>query len=220
MEILSKIISAGDKCFDIGANMGLKTSKMLELGAYVLCVEPQVSCYNFLTEKFKNNNKVSTVNLGCGSSIRKDIIKISSHHTLSSMSEDFINQTSKERFVGFSWDSQEEIQLVTLDSLIEKYGIPHFCKLDVEGYEPEVLKGLSNPINYISLEFVPELKNKSFECIDLLLNIGKYVFNYSEGESGTFEFSEWTDKESIITYLRGKNDFKISFGDLYAKLIT
>lgn len=220
MEILSKIISEDDLCFDIGANMGSKTSKMLELGARVLCVEPQISCYNSLSEKFKSNDRVNIVNLGCGSSTRKDTIKISSHHTLSSMCQDFINETSKERFVGFSWDSQQEIQLVTLDSLIEKYGIPHFCKLDVEGYEPEVLKGLTNPINFISLEFVPELKNKSFECIDLLLNIGKYVFNYSEGESGTFEFAEWIDKESMITYLEGKNDFKISFGDLYAKLIT
>jgi FkbM family methyltransferase len=217
MEIFREIIRSGDLCFDIGANLGNKTQEMSDLGSFVVSIEPQIDCYAHLKNRFANNPNVTIVNYACGSSNRKDIMNISSAHTLSTMSDSFIKETSKERFTGTSWDKKIEIELVTLDSLINIYGVPRFCKIDVEGYEVEVLKGLSHPIPFISLEFVPELKKNSFECIDSLLKIGEYVFNYSEGESGFFEFSNWINSKDIINYLLEKNDFKNSFGDIYAK---
>jgi FkbM family methyltransferase len=219
METLKQIIRIGDLCFDIGANLGNKTQEMLDLGSSVLSIEPQENCYLHLKNRFIGNSNINVVNYGCGSSNRKDIINISSSHTLSTMSDSFIKETIKERFTGTTWDKKKEIELVTLDYLIDIYGLPRFCKIDVEGYELEVLKGLSIPVEFISLEFVPELKNNSFECIEYLLKIGEYVFNYSEGESGIFEFSNWINSKDLIKYLLEKNDFKNSFGDIYAKKI-
>ena len=40
-----------------------------------------------------------------------------------------------------------------LDKAIEQYGVPAFCKIDVEGFEAEVLKGLSHPISTLILEY-------------------------------------------------------------------
>ena len=39
-----------------------------------------------------------------------------------------------------------------------------FVKIDVEGFEYEVLKGLSTPVPYLSFEFVPECRGIAFNC--------------------------------------------------------
>jgi FkbM family methyltransferase len=217
MEILKQILNKGDLCFDIGSNMGDKTQQMLNLGAKVVSVDPQKECFEFLSKRFEGNDNVIPVNFGCGPSRERGIIKISSHHTLSTMSEEFMMETTKERFQGVKWEREERVEILTLDDLIDLYGVPRFCKIDVEGYESEVLKGLSKQIEYLSLEFVPELKHKSFECMKILEGLGRYSFNYSEGESGIFEFNEWVDQDFMVEYLKRNNDFRISFGDLYAK---
>lgn len=216
MEIFNQIISEGDLCFDVGANNGMKTETMISLGAKVVCVEPQTNCYNHLVGRFGDNTNVSIENKALGESEGVGNIFISNAHTLSTMSQSFMSETTKERFVGHSWDSKQEVSVTTLDSLINKYGIPKFCKIDVEGFEVDVLKGLSHPISFLSIEFVPELKSNTFECIEMLSKIGNYKFNYSEGESGEFSFKENIDKDSIIEFLSKNNDYKVSFGDLYA----
>jgi FkbM family methyltransferase len=216
MEIFNKIVSNNDLCYDVGANNGNKTESLLSLGARVVCVEPQSGCYQHLVSKFNGNQNVNIENTALGKSDGVGSIHISQAHTLSTMSESFMSETTKERFVGNSWNSQEEVKITTLDYLISKYGIPKFCKIDVEGFEVEVLKGLSQPIPFLSIEFVPELKSNTFECIEMLSKLGDYKFNYSEGETGVFSFEEHVSKEEIIEFLSKNNDYKVSFGDLYA----
>ena len=58
MEIFNKIVSIGDLCYDIGANNGIKTESLLNLGAKVVCVEPQLGCYEHLVSKFNNNQNI------------------------------------------------------------------------------------------------------------------------------------------------------------------
>lgn len=49
MEFYSQFIEKHDLCFDVGANMGSKTSKFLKLGAKVVSIEPQEACLkNFI----------------------------------------------------------------------------------------------------------------------------------------------------------------------------
>ena len=50
------------------------------------------------------------------------------------------------------------------DNMISRYGSPEFTKIDVEGYEFEVLNGLSQPIKTISFEFTSEEKKQAFAC--------------------------------------------------------
>jgi len=219
MEIYKNILKKDALCFDIGANIGNKSETFLAYSKKVICVEPQLNCALKIKNRFVNNDNVIVVNKGCGPNIGKSMLFVSNrYNTLSTMSEKFIETTKKERFNGVSWDSSIEVDVTTLDALIDEYGLPHFCKIDIEGYESEVLKGLTQTIPYISVEFTPELKEKTFECIDILIKIDKdYLFNYSEGESEIFTFDTWLKPDEMKEFLSKNNDFKISFGDLYAK---
>lgn len=219
MEIYKKILKKDGLCFDIGANIGNKAETFINYFDKVICVEPQPNCSLKIKDRFSNRPNVIVVNKACGSEVGKSVLFVSNRfNTLSTMSEKFIETTKKERFNGVSWDSSIEVDVTTLDVLIAEYGLPHFCKIDIEGYEPEVLKGLSKAIPYVSVEFTPELKEKTFECIDILLKIDEgYLFNYSEGESEVFTFDNWLTASDMKEFLFKNNDFKVSFGDLYAK---
>src|SRR5262249_60695009 len=56
---------------------------------------------------------------------------------------------------GAIWDETAaiEVNVVTLDSLIDEFGVPDYIKIDVEGFDLEVLRGLSQPIALLSVEF-------------------------------------------------------------------
>lgn len=219
MNLFNELNLKNELCFDVGANVGNKTEKFLSLGASVVCIEPQEYCVSILNSKFSNNEKVKIVKSALGSSNDTKTMFISNEHTLSTMSADFMLETTKHRFKNTVWQKEETINVSTLDNMIENYGVPKYCKIDVEGYEVEILKGLSKQIKYISIEFVPELKQKTFQCIDTINKLGNYRYNYIDGESENFVFDEWVKSEEIINFLANNNDFEISFGDLYAKLL-
>lgn len=218
MNIYSQILKENDLCFDVGANSGNKTQEMLNYGVKVVCLEPQSKPFEYLNNKFNNNDNVILINKAVSDFVGDSEIFISNANTLSTMSNEFIEKTSQLRFKGVAWNHKELIKTTTLDELIKTYGCPKFCKIDVEGYELQVLNGLNEKIPFISIEFVPELKNNTFSCIEKINFISNCEFNYSEGESMVFTFDNWLSKEEMIDFLSKNNDFEVSFGDVYIKM--
>ena len=75
------------------------------------------------------------------------------------------------------WESTAYVPVTTLDELVTTHGRPDFCKIDVEGYEPEVLSGLSQPLPVIQFEFHGELMADAAACLDKLETLGMRRFN-------------------------------------------
>jgi FkbM family methyltransferase len=221
MKIFNNIISQEDLVFDVGSNIGDKSEIFLNLGANVVGFEPQHECYFYANSRFQNNPKYKGENLAIDTKQGVSVMYIASYHSISSMSQKFIEESKKERFQGYNWDNQREIQTNTLDNMIEKYGTPVFIKIDIEGYELNALKGLTKPISIISVEFNPELCENTIECIEYIdsLNESNTIFNYGYRNDEYFKYDEWVSKEIIIEYLRSVNDFKFEFGDVYCKKI-
>lgn len=69
--------------------------------------------------------------------------------------------------------------MTTLDDVIAEYGVPGFCKIDVEGYESNVLEALSKRIPYISFEYCHEFLVDSVRCLDYLERLGVIQLNYA-----------------------------------------
>ena len=227
LRFYSQFISKGDLCFDIGANIGNRTEVFLRLGATVVAVEPQDICMQKLLNKYGNNNKVFLVHKALGAKEGKGNLILSNSHTVSSMSKEWIDcvKNSDMFFTStsaFQWHKTVSVPITTLDKLIKKYGNPIVCKIDVEGFEYQVIKGLSQPVKMISFEFTPTSKfiNLAIKSIKHLSSIGNVKFNYSFGESMTFALSNWVDKEKICNILLSI-PYKTAFsGDIYARFIA
>ena len=64
------------------------------------------------------------------------------------------------------------LRVTTLDRLIESYGVPAFIKIDLEGYELQVLQGLSRSVRGISFEFFAERLQQTKLCVGRLTDLG------------------------------------------------
>ncbi len=213
-------IKKNDLCFDVGANVGNRITPLLKLGAKIVAVEPQESCYKVLKQKF--GKKVEIVTKGLGKSEGIENFHISNASTISSFSNEWINSVKNNRFKEYNWDKVIKVEMTTLDKLIQKYGLPIFIKIDVEGYELDVLKGLTKPINLISFEYtVPEQINKVFECIEQIeKNDSNIECNYSIGESMILEFQIWQSVEKMKKHIITKEFINSRVGDVYVRIIN
>jgi FkbM family methyltransferase len=208
--------------FDVGLNLGNKADAYLSRGAKVIGFEPQKDCFDYAMNRFsfyKSISSFSAENIALSDSIGVADFYRSSQHVLSSMSTEFIQESEKQRFKGCTWNTKIQVPTSTLDKKIEQYGQPKYIKIDVEGFEYNVLKGLTNPVDYISIEFTPELYSNSEKCIDYLhdLNQGECEYNYVYRENDHYYFDSWQNIESIKNYLSNVNDFVYEFGDIYIK---
>lgn len=213
----ARFIKKGDLYFDVGANMGNRTEAFLKLGATVVAIEPQENCLLTLRERFCDNPSFILVDKALAETEGENEFFISNAHTLCSMSPTWIAHVRERNFFeGCTWDNKTVVPTTTLDTLIAAYGRPVFCKIDVEGSEYDVLRGLSQPINVISLEYTMGIIDPTINCIRYLSSLGNVRFNYSEGESMCLALSDWLKRDEIIDIIAKLPD-NVLFGDVYAK---
>ena len=156
--------------FDVGANGGGKAVIFAEAADRVLCVEPDPAAVRILRARFAKSKKVDVVDKGVGSAIGSFPFHVfgdaDGGNTFSkkwSASPGVLGESNRpdkepERVI--------DVAVVTLDSLIEQFGKPSYIKIDVEGFELEVLKGLTQPVNLISIECaLPKFTNETLQCL-------------------------------------------------------
>ncbi len=214
----SAIAGPGELVFDVGANVGNRTKVFLRLGARVIAIEPQPSCASLLAEAFGADPRVTLVREALGAAPGMARMRLSEATTISSMSSNWIEAVrSSGRFASYRWDRTISVPVTTLDALIERHGAPVFIKIDVEGFEFEVLKGLSRPVRLVSFEFTPECAETALSCIARLELLGFSQFNYSAEETMRFESAEWSSASDLCTRLEAlRGDVRV-FGDVYAR---
>ena len=175
----SQFIQPNDLCFDIGAHLGNRSDAWLSMGAKVVAVEPQPACISFLKKKLSKFEQFTLIEKAVGKEKGQAVLHISSlTPTVTTLANDdwraMINDSS-----GFevSWDKTLEVEVITLNDLIHQYGLPVFCKIDVENFELEVLQGLDFAIPTLSLEFFSKTPELTLACIKRLEEMGPYEFN-------------------------------------------
>lgn len=219
-EFYSQFLKKGELYYDVGANLGNRIEPVLKIGAKVVAIEPQETCYKFLEKKY--GSRIQLVKKGLGEKEEVKEFFMSGSHTISSFSRNWIESVKKSgRFSQYKWDKKKLIEIITLDGLIEKYGTPKFIKIDVEGYELEVLKGLSKPVNFISFEYtVPEQTSLAISCIEQISKIaaGHIECNYSKGESMKWANESWLSADGMIAFIKSEKFEKPGFGDIYVRL--
>ncbi len=212
-------IQPGDLCFDLGAHVGSRLRAWLPLDARVLAVEPQPECMALLRRWFGDHPSITLVEqaVGAASGIAELFVSPRTP-TVTSLSPDWIAAVRQDpSFERVRWDYTVMVSVTTLDRLIAEHGEPAFCKIDVEGYELEVLKGLTQPIRALSFEYLRADLDAARACVAYLAALGPYEFNGSVGEAQRMRSTIWLDAPACLTWLDTLAGLGGS-GDLYARL--
>jgi FkbM family methyltransferase len=214
--LYGSIIRAGDLVFDVGANIGDYAETFADdLGAAVVAVEPDPRNMAILKKRF-GNRRVHLEECALGRmegtadlilSDRRDV-PVGDGSTVSTLSQEFaISETGH-------LGNRIPVRVRTLDAIAAQYGIPQFVKIDAEGFDAEILRGMSFHPTMVSFEFLPANLSIARDCISLLPGRS---FNLTIGEESQFAFDQWVEGASILDAI-GKIPQSIFYGDVFAKI--
>jgi FkbM family methyltransferase len=179
----------GNLIFDIGANQGYKTDIFLRLGARVVAVDPDEESQESLRQRFLKY-RLTPKRVDIEGKAVSDAISIktmwidapgSAKNTLNPKWVETLRTDPKRFGQRLDFAGVKQVETVTLEKLMATHGIPFFIKIDVEGHEPSVLRGLNRPVPYLSVEVnLPEFKLEGLQCIKILHEIAADgQFNYA-----------------------------------------
>jgi FkbM family methyltransferase len=211
------LLPAGATCFDVGANIGAKSEALLRAGAArVVSFEPCPPAARELKARCGWFGNWSIVEAALGSA--------SAVAVLYSNAQD---SAKSSLLPGWSRDhgARYHVPVVTLDAAIQCFGRPDFCKIDTEGWEPEVLKGLSRAIPLIAFQFhlSGEGAQKAVDCLRLLQRLGSAVVNVTPAETPILHFTEWRPLEEFAEWFPGDLRQALPgdpYGDIWVKTKT
>lgn len=171
--------------FDIGANCGKVTDLLWDRGYNVISIDADTRSYDKLIEKYNNNPDVTVLNYAVAN---KDDELIDFYQcnwsVASSASEQWVFNG---RFTRKKKWTKTQVKTITLDTLIKQYGKPDLVKVDVEGYEWEVLRGLNQKVGRIMFEWSEEIFVNTVMISAHLQSLGYSKWYYSDRDTLIFD---------------------------------
>ena len=216
---LSEVPSRSRLAFDIGSHVGDRIGSFRRCGARVVALEPQPDCARVIREIHGCDGAVSLEEAACGPKPGTLTLHVNSRNpTVTTASADFVRSADGAGgWEGQVWDRTIEVPVTTLDRLVARHGKPAFVKIDVEGFEADVLAGLTDPVAALSFEFTTIQRDVACACLARLLEIGPYRFDVALGESHQLHFGRFVTADEMSRHIEALPHAANS-GDVYAVL--
>ena len=204
-----QFIQAGDLCFDVGGNIGAKAEAMLGAGARVVCFEPQPHCLREIKARCGPSHRLIAIQAAVGAAPGKAELYVSRNSAVTTLKADLAREVVE----------RIETPVVSLDQAIAEHGVPRFCKIDVEGYELEVLRGLSQRIPVLSLEYHVDERDvaKTWECLERLATFGTYRLNATNGECLDWFAERWMTVDEFRDVFPERLRRPMGYGDIFLR---
>lgn len=217
-ELWRGMLEPGSLVFDVGANRGDMTRSLLLAGAgHVVAVEPQPRLASLLRARFPRRQVSVFEGVLSEPGRRSATLRFGDAHVLASVDSEFIERTGSGRFQRHRWTESREVVSSTWDELTAIHGKPSFAKIDVEGHEESVLKGMSvAPERGLCVEVMSELRHRLPSLVGRLAEAGLDVFNLSGEASFRLGTERWLGPREAIDRFGRELESDGSWGDLYA----
>ena len=203
--------SFGDRAviFDVGANVGDKAEVFRRTAHSVVCCEPDASGARFLRQRFARDPRVTVLESAVsdteGTLTFLRFEARSALNTVNAKWADLLCDQEQPRFDRAQKPPQSvAVTSVTLDGLIARYGVPSYVKIDVEGHENSVLKGLTRKVPLLSFEVnLPEFRAETLDCIASLEAMHPAArFNYTDATRATHFAGTWSTATEFAQWIR------------------
>jgi FkbM family methyltransferase len=172
--------------FDIGSNIGKWSLENLNNCTKIIAIEASPNTFNKLINNTKNTNKIICLNYAVCNS-EKEFIEFynCSADTLSTINKDWLDSEISRFYKQFNYNIIN-CKTITIDKLIQEYGIPELIKIDVEGGEFECLSSLTQKVNNLCFEWASETNDITFKCLDYLKTLGYNEFSIQFEDNYTY----------------------------------
>lgn len=182
MSSIEHLIGDAKISLDVGANIGVFSVWLSQFSDFVHAFEPAPNNILEFKETIRNNKVKNVLLHECAvgeknETITLNISECSGHHTVAS------KHLSK--FIAV-----HRVEMITIDHFCLKHSLAHvdILKIDVEGYEKEVLEGCKNMLEKKSIKLIIfehskillNVNNKSiYQVYDLLMDADYSIYNIS-----------------------------------------
>ena len=166
----SKVLRRGDVFVDVGACIGGYSVRACKLGAYVIALEPEKDNYSLLEQNMRLNNCLNAklLRLAAGSSKK----------TMTLYSGTYPGNSGAYSLQPYGLPV-DEVEVTPLDEILSTFNYIKLMKIDVEGFELEVLKGATNILKRTHFLMIEVSCNKE-EVLRLLKSSGfKLIDSYN-----------------------------------------
>lgn len=164
------LMPVGLLAFDVGSYTGNSIPRLRAMGySEIVCFEPDPDNYSALVRSFRGQPGLTFFNYAV-SDRSGEVLTLTSNRDcpwLNTLNKDWIEDTRHEQF--FNRIEKYSVETITLDDALSFYGrYPSYIKIDVEGHELNVLKGLSFKPKLLSFEWISEKVEKNISAVRYL----------------------------------------------------
>ncbi len=188
--------------FDIGANIGNWSLQNISNCEKIIAIEASPNTFQKLINNIEKSNKIICLNYAvCNSKDEYITFYNCSADTISTINVEWLDSEKSRFYKQFNYETIQ-CKTVSIDKLIDEYGIPDLIKIDVEGGELECLLSLTTKVKSLCFEWASETNDITFKCIDYLESLGYNNFSIQYMDDYTYRPISYDSKSNIINELK------------------